>query len=44
MWQAIGNALVFAEEVGASYGKGFDAKASENDLWTNRFVEAAGAD
>ncbi len=38
---SIGNALVFAEEVGATYGKGVDAKASENDLWTNRFVEAA---
>ncbi len=39
----VANALVFAAEVGATYGKDMDAKASENDLWTNRFVEAARA-
>ncbi len=40
---SVGNALTFAEEVGAAYGKGIDAKASENDLWTDRFVKAAQA-
>ncbi|MCJ2071359.1 ABC transporter substrate-binding protein [Methylobacterium sp. J-030] len=40
---SVQNALTFAEEVGASYGRGVDAKASEDDLWTNRFVAAAEA-
>jgi NitT/TauT family transport system substrate-binding protein len=35
------NALAFAKEVGINFGKEFDAKASEDDLWTNRFVDAA---
>jgi ABC-type nitrate/sulfonate/bicarbonate transport system substrate-binding protein len=38
---SVGNALTFAKEVGAPYGNGVDAKASENDLWTNQFVEEA---
>lgn len=37
----VGNALVFAKELGAAYGKEIDAKSSEGELWTNRFVEAA---
>ncbi|MCC8936726.1 ABC transporter substrate-binding protein [Bradyrhizobium sp. Arg68] len=37
------NALTFAKEVGTNFGKEFDAKASENDLWTNRYVDAAKA-
>ena len=37
------NALTFAEEVGAPYGRGTDAKAAEDDLWTNRFAAAADA-
>ena len=35
------NALTFAKEVGTDYGKEFDAKASENQLWTNRYVDRA---
>jgi NitT/TauT family transport system substrate-binding protein len=35
------NVLVFAKEVGTNYGKEFDAKTSENDIWTNRFIESA---
>ena len=35
------NQLVFSKEVGTDFGKEFDAKASENDLWTNSFVERA---
>jgi NitT/TauT family transport system substrate-binding protein len=41
--ESMQNALTFAKEVGTSFGKEFDAKASENDLWTNRFVDAAKA-
>ena len=41
--QGMQNALTFAKEVGTNFGKEFDAKASENDLWTNRFVDAAKA-
>ena len=41
--QGMQNALTFAKEVGTNFGKEFDAKASEDDLWTNRFVEAAKA-
>lgn len=37
------NALTFAEEVGAPYGRGTDAKAAEGELWTNRFAAAADA-
>jgi NitT/TauT family transport system substrate-binding protein len=37
------NSLTFAKEVGTNFGKEFDAKSSENDLWTNRFVEGAKA-
>ena len=35
------NALTFAKEVGTDYSKEFDAKASENQLWTNRYVDRA---
>lgn len=41
--QSMQNALTFAKEVGTNFGKEFDAKASEDDLWTNRFVGAAKA-
>ena len=37
------NTLTFAKEVGTDFGKEFDAKAAENDLWTNRFVDGAKA-
>ncbi|WGD55125.1 ABC transporter substrate-binding protein [Bradyrhizobium sp. CB1650] len=39
--ESMQNALTFAKEVGTNFGKEFDAKSSENDLWTNRFVDAA---
>jgi NitT/TauT family transport system substrate-binding protein len=39
--QSMQNALTFAKEVGTNFGKEFDAKASEDDLWTNRFIDAA---
>jgi NitT/TauT family transport system substrate-binding protein len=39
--QAIQNHLAFSKEVGTSFGKDFDAAASQNDLWTNQFVERA---
>jgi ABC-type nitrate/sulfonate/bicarbonate transport system substrate-binding protein len=41
--QSVQNLLTFAKEAGTSFGKDFDAKGSENDLWTNQFVERAGA-
>ncbi|WP_128935482.1 ABC transporter substrate-binding protein [Bradyrhizobium zhanjiangense] len=41
--QSMQNALTFAKEVGTNFGKEFDAKSSENDLWTNQFVDAAKA-
>ncbi|MDB5657261.1 MAG: transporter substrate-binding protein [Tardiphaga sp.] len=41
--QGIQNLLAFSKEVGTNFGKEFDAKASENDLWTNSFVEKAQA-
>ena len=37
------NTLTFANEIGTDFGKDFDAKAAENDLWTNRFVDGAKA-
>jgi ABC-type nitrate/sulfonate/bicarbonate transport system substrate-binding protein len=37
------NTLTFAREIGTNFGKDFDAKAAENDLWTNRFVDGARA-
>jgi NitT/TauT family transport system substrate-binding protein len=37
------NLLTFSLEVGTEFGKNFDAKTSESDLWTNQFVEAAKA-
>jgi NitT/TauT family transport system substrate-binding protein len=40
--QAFQNQLVFSREVGTNFGKDFDAAASQNDLWTNSFVERAG--
>lgn len=39
--QSMQNALTFAKEVGTNFGKEFDAKSSEDDLWTNRYVDAA---
>src|SRR3984893_3225163 len=39
--QAFQNQLVFSREVGINFGKDFDAAASQNDLWTNSFVERA---
>jgi ABC-type nitrate/sulfonate/bicarbonate transport system substrate-binding protein len=36
------NQLVFSREVGTNFGKDFDAAASQDDLWTNSFVERAG--
>jgi ABC-type nitrate/sulfonate/bicarbonate transport system substrate-binding protein len=39
--QAFQNQLVFSREVGTNFGKDFDAAASQNDLWTNSFVERA---
>ncbi|WP_167558954.1 ABC transporter substrate-binding protein [Bradyrhizobium canariense] len=39
--QAFQNQLVFSKEVGTNFGKEFDAAASQNDLWTNSFVERA---
>jgi ABC-type nitrate/sulfonate/bicarbonate transport system substrate-binding protein len=39
--QAFKNQLVFSKEVGTNFGKDFDAAASQNDLWTNSFVERA---
>jgi ABC-type nitrate/sulfonate/bicarbonate transport system substrate-binding protein len=41
--QSIENLLTFSREVGVNFGKDFDAKSSENDFWTNQFVERAGA-
>lgn len=35
------NTLTFAKEVGTIYGKEFDAKTSEGELWTNRYVDRA---
>jgi NitT/TauT family transport system substrate-binding protein len=39
--QAFQNQLMFSREVGTVFGKDFDAAASQNDLWTNSFVERA---
>ena len=39
--QSFQNQLVFSKEVGTDFGKEFDAAASQNDLWTNSFVERA---
>jgi hypothetical protein len=39
--EAIRNQLQFSKEVGTKYGKEFDAKTSQNDVWTNSFVEKA---
>jgi NitT/TauT family transport system substrate-binding protein len=39
--QALQNQLVFSREVGTQFGKDFDAAASQNDWWTNSFVEQA---
>jgi len=41
--ESMQNALTFAKEVGTNFGKEFDAKAAEDDLWTNRFVDRAKA-
>jgi ABC-type nitrate/sulfonate/bicarbonate transport system substrate-binding protein len=39
--KAFENQFVFSKEVGTVFGKDFDAAASENDIWTNQFVERA---
>lgn len=39
--QSFQNQLVFSKEVGTNFGRDFDAAASQNDLWTNSFVERA---
>ncbi|MFG1395904.1 ABC transporter substrate-binding protein [Roseixanthobacter pseudopolyaromaticivorans] len=39
--QSFQNLLTFAKEVGTDFGKEFDAKGSENDLWTNSFIDKA---
>jgi NitT/TauT family transport system substrate-binding protein len=39
--QAFRNQLAFSKEVGTNFGKDFDAAASQNDLWTDQFVERA---
>ncbi len=39
--QAFQNQLAFSREVGTNFGKDFDAAASQNDVWTNSFVERA---
>jgi NitT/TauT family transport system substrate-binding protein len=39
--QAFQNQLAFSKQVGTNFGKDFDAAASQNDLWTNSFVERA---
>jgi NitT/TauT family transport system substrate-binding protein len=39
--QAFQNQLTFSREVGTVFGKEFNAAASQNDLWTNSFVERA---
>ncbi|HWZ39014.1 MAG TPA: ABC transporter substrate-binding protein [Bradyrhizobium sp.] len=41
--EGFSNTLTFAREIGTNFGKDFDAKAAENDLWTNRFVDGARA-
>jgi len=38
---AFRNQLAFSREVGTNFGKDFDAAASQNDLWTNNYVERA---
>jgi hypothetical protein len=37
------NMLAFAKENGTKFGKEFDAKAAENEIWTNRFVDGGKA-
>jgi NitT/TauT family transport system substrate-binding protein len=39
--ESMQNALAFAKEVGTEFGKELDATSSKDDLWTNRFVDAA---
>jgi ABC-type nitrate/sulfonate/bicarbonate transport system substrate-binding protein len=39
--QAMQNQLVFSKEVGTNFGKDFDAATSQNEVWTNSFVERA---
>jgi ABC-type nitrate/sulfonate/bicarbonate transport system substrate-binding protein len=41
--EGFSNMLIFAKEIGTNFGKEFDAKTAENDLWTNRFVDGAKA-
>lgn len=35
------NLIAFAKEVGTDLGKDYDAKAMENDIWTNAFIDKA---
>jgi NitT/TauT family transport system substrate-binding protein len=39
--EGLQNLLTFAKEIGTNFGKEFDAKTAEDNLWTNRFVDAA---
>lgn len=38
---AFQNLLTFSKEVGTDFGAAIDARSSENDLWTNRYVASA---
>lgn len=40
--EAFQNLLAFAREVGTDFGAAIDAKISEDQLWSNRYVEPAG--
>jgi ABC-type nitrate/sulfonate/bicarbonate transport system substrate-binding protein len=39
--ESMSNMFTFFDQVGTKFEKRFDAKTSENDLWTNKFVAAA---
>lgn len=39
--EGVQNALATARDIGIDFGKALDAKASENELWTNAYVAAA---
>ena len=40
--EGLQNLLVFSKEVGTDFGREFDARTSENQLWTNSFLPPAG--